>query len=108
MEAMATNELVAHYRVQAPCVPSDSRFLAYLLGALEVERGASKGEQWLLFENRGIQSAAQYADAASKAFAAGRAVGEGEFWDKFEPSRPLRRRKLFITKVRYHSLANIE
>jgi hypothetical protein len=99
MQAMVANELRAHVRLQAPTAPCNSDFLSFLIGGFEVRDGASKGEQWLAFENRGINTAAQYADAASKAFVAGQAVGEGEFWDRFDPQRPLTRRRLFVTKV---------
>ena len=100
---MAANEERAHRRLQEPFVPRDSPFVSLLMGTLVVTRGASKGERWLLFENRGIQSAAQYAGAAAAAFAAGTSLGEGEFWDRFDARRPLRRRRLFVVKVRADS-----
>lgn len=96
---MAANELRAHASLQPPNVPQECGCLLPLLGGLVVEGGASKGEQWLVFENRGVVSAAQYAAAAAEAYAARAAVGEGEFWDRFDAARPLRRRRVFVTKV---------
>jgi hypothetical protein len=96
---MAANELRAHLSLQPPTVRQECSCLLPLLGGLVVQGGASKGEQWLLFENRGIVSAAQYAAAAAEASAAGKAVGDGEFWDRFDAERPLRRRRVFVTKV---------
>ncbi|KAJ7563759.1 hypothetical protein O6H91_03G125100 [Diphasiastrum complanatum] len=60
------------------------------------DRGAG---QWLVFRDDGRITAANYAKAASEATAEGRAVGEWDFWDQFDPSRPIQRRRVFITKL---------
>jgi hypothetical protein len=99
-DAMAANELRAHARLQPPAVPAESNRLLKLLGGLVVQQGASRGEQWLLFRNQGIQSAAQYASLAAEAFARGKAVGEGEFFDRWDKARPLKQRRVFVKKVR--------
>lgn len=46
-----------------------------------------------------MYTADQYARMASEAFAAGRAVGDGEFWDRLDPKRPLARRRLAVLRV---------
>lgn len=54
--------------------------------------------QWLVFRNDGLYTAEGYSTRAAKAGAEGRALGEGEFWDRFDPQRPLQRRKVFVIK----------
>jgi hypothetical protein len=55
--------------------------------------------QWLVFRDDGRITAADYAKEAAQATAEGRALGEWEFWDRFDKSRPIQRRRLFITKL---------
>lgn len=97
---LADNEVRAQLRLQEPAVSAESDNLAKLLGTLTVESGAAKGERWLLFHNAGATSAAEYAQRAAQATVDGTAVGEGEFWDKFDSAGPLKRRKIFLVKVR--------
>lgn len=79
---------------------AESENVAKLLGTLTVEAGAAKGERWLLFHDAGATSAAEWAQRAAQATADGAAVGEGEFWDRFDANVPIKRRKIFIVKVR--------
>lgn len=79
---------------------AESDNVAKLLGTLTVEGGAAKGERWLLFHDAGATSAAEWAKSAAQATADGAAVGEGEFWDRFDATMPIKRRKIFIVKVR--------
>ena len=60
--------------------------------------GDSGHMQWLVFRNSGLVSAEQYALKAADAGAEGKALGEGEFWDRFDSQRPLQRRKVFVLK----------
>jgi hypothetical protein len=99
VDALAANELRAHARLQPPEVKEEGQYVAKLLGGLTVSNGASKGEQWLLFRNDGIITAAEYAARAAQATQKGQTVGEGEFWDRFNTRAPLKRRKIFIMKV---------
>ncbi len=52
-----------------------------------------------MFRDDGRITAADYAKEAAQATAEGRALGEWEFWDRFDKSRPIQRRRLFITKL---------
>ena len=103
-DAMAANELRAHARLQPPAVSRESNRMLKLMGGLVAEKGANKGEQWLLFRNQGIASAANYAGLAAQATQKQEAVGEGEFLDRWDRGRPLKQRKLFVLKVRVCSL----
>eukprot|EP00191_Tetraselmis_sp_GSL018_P024113 CAMPEP_0177623594 /NCGR_PEP_ID=MMETSP0419_2-20121207/28987_1 /TAXON_ID=582737 /ORGANISM="Tetraselmis sp., Strain GSL018" /LENGTH=402 /DNA_ID=CAMNT_0019124159 /DNA_START=168 /DNA_END=1378 /DNA_ORIENTATION=+ len=76
-DTLAANELATHAALQPPSVPQDAQ---------------------LVFRNDGLASAESYCAKATQASADGRAVGEGEFWDRFDASRPIRRRKIFILK----------
>lgn len=97
---MAANELATHGRLQPPTVGRESPYVNKLLGGMVLSQGASAGEQWLLFRNDGVATAADYCQVAAAAGAKGEALGEGEFWDKWDAARPLQRRKVFILKVR--------
>ena len=55
-DAMAANEVAAHCSLQPPIVPQESENLSKLLGGFEDE-----GQQWLVFQNHGIGTAAMYA-----------------------------------------------
>lgn len=55
--------------------------------------------QWLVFRDDGRKTAADYANMAAEATTEGRAVGEWEFWDRFDKSRPIQRRRIFVTKL---------
>lgn len=98
-DRMASNELRAHAALQPPSVREESEYMNKLLGGIVVRGGASAGEQWLVFRNDGIVTAAEYAGRAAQAGAAGEAVGEQEFWDRFDTARPLQRRKVFLIKI---------
>ena len=99
---MASNELAAHGALQPPAIAKLSDNLSKLLGGLIVEGGAGSGEQWVVFKTDGIANAAEYAGIAAEAGANGQAVGEGQFWDTWDKSRPLRGRKLFLIKASLH------
>jgi len=95
---MASNELMAFASLQPPSTPEYSDSLCKLLGAFLVGKlGAA--EQWLVLRNDGVYTADQYAQQAAQAFAEARAVGEGEFWDRMSPERPLLRRRVMVTRV---------
>lgn len=98
-DALAANELTSHAALQPPSVPSTSPYLVELLGGFQVTSGANAGEQWLVFKNDGVLTAADYATAAAGASAAGAALGDGEFWDRFDTSRVFRRRHAFIVSA---------
>lgn len=84
----------------------ESPYLVKLLGHFELSSGAAQGQRWLAFHSvggvgmSGAGTAGQYALTAAKATAERKAVGEGEFTDFIEKDGPLRRRKIFILKVR--------
>ena len=44
-------------------------------------------------------TAARYAQLGSEATGEGRAVGEQEFWDRFDPELALERRRRFVVKL---------
>eukprot|EP00898_Chlorokybus_atmophyticus_P003270 jgi/Chlat1/3944/Chrsp26S04197 len=96
-DAMAANELAAHAALQPPVIPEDkmSQHLCFLLGGFQT----SAGEQWLVFRNEGTVTAAEYAAAASEAGARGVAVGQGDFFDRWDRQRMLRRRRRFVLKL---------
>ncbi len=52
-----------------------------------------------MFWDDGRITAAHYVKEAAQATAEGRAVGEWQFWDRFDKSRPIQRRRHFITKL---------
>eukprot|EP00249_Psilotum_nudum_P020852 c27875_g1_i5 orf=553-1458(+) len=92
---MAANELASHAILQdAPEIEMCPN-LSVLLGGFQTKTG----EQWLVFRDDGQSTAADYAKAASKATAEGKAIGEWDFWDFFDHNRPLKRRHLFIIKL---------
>jgi len=97
-DTLAANELATHAALQPPSVPQECPQLAKLLGGFVSGLGGTVTEQWLVFRNDGLASAESYCAKATQASADGRAVGEGEFWDRFDASRPIRRRKIFILK----------
>lgn len=55
-------------------------------------------QQWLVFRNDGLTTAAAYAVRAAEAGKEDRALGEGEVWDMFDKSRPIARRQVFVLK----------
>ena len=55
--------------------------------------------QWLVFRDDGRLTAANYAKSASEATTEGRAVGEWEFWDRFDRNQPIKRRQIFIIRL---------
>lgn len=94
-DVMAANELSTHAFLQD--VPDEDICpnLQILLGGFQTRTG----EQWLVLRDDGRITAANYAKAASEATTEGRAVGEWEFWDRFDRSQPIKRRQIFIIKL---------
>ncbi|KAH9530802.1 hypothetical protein CY35_19G003200 [Sphagnum magellanicum] len=93
-DVMAANELRSHVLLQDASQDECSENIIYLYGGFQTRAG----EQWLVFGDDGRITAADYAKEAAQATAEGRAVGEWEFWDRFDKSRPIQRRRHFITK----------
>lgn len=104
--AMADNEVRAHERLQEPAVAAECAHLAKLLGEFTLGGGAAAGQRWLAFHavggvaGAGAGTAGAYARRAASATAQGAAVGEADFTDMFNKAAPLRRRKVFMLKVR--------
>ncbi|KAH9530777.1 hypothetical protein CY35_19G002700 [Sphagnum magellanicum] len=94
-DVMAANELRSHIILQDASQGECSENIIYLYGGFQTRAG----EQWLVFRDDGRITAADYAKEAAQATAEGRAVGEWEFWDRFDKSRPIQRRRHFITKL---------
>ncbi|KAH8970055.1 hypothetical protein BDL97_02G067000 [Sphagnum fallax] len=104
-DVMAANELRSHVILQQNDLLAVtlldasqgecSENIIYLYGGFQTRAG----EQWLVFRDDGRITAADYAKEAAQATAEGRAVGEWEFWDRFDKSRPIQRRWHFITKL---------
>ncbi|CAK9869256.1 unnamed protein product [Sphagnum jensenii] len=94
-DVMAANELRSHVILQDASQGKCSENIIYLYGGFQTRAG----EQWLVFRDDGRITAADYAKEAAQATAEGRAVGEWEFWDRFDKSRPIQRRRHFITKL---------
>ncbi|CAM6041541.1 unnamed protein product [Sphagnum compactum] len=94
-DVMAANELRSHVILQDASQGECSENIIYLYGGFQTRAG----EQWLVFRDDGRITAADYAKEAAQATAEGRAVGEWEFWDRFDKSRPIQRRRQFITKL---------
>ncbi|CAK9213847.1 unnamed protein product, partial [Sphagnum jensenii] len=94
-DVMATNELRSHVILQDASQGECSENIIYLYGGFQTR----VGEQWLVFRDDGRITAADYAKEAAQATAEGRAIGEWEFWDRFDKSRPIQRRRHFITKL---------
>ncbi|KAH7424410.1 hypothetical protein KP509_11G007400 [Ceratopteris richardii] len=93
-DAMAANELATHAVLQE----ASKEFcphIALLLGGFQT----LTGEQWLVFQDRGQLTAADYAKAAGLATTDRRAVGNWEFLDYLDYSRPIQRRRIFIIKM---------
>lgn len=67
----------------------------------EISKGLTCGflRQWLVFRDDGKVTAVDYAKMAADATTEGRAVGEWEFWDRFDKTRPILRRLIYITKL---------
>ena len=55
--------------------------------------------QWLVLRDDGTITAAAYAKLAAAATDAGAAVGEWEFFDRFDRQRPLERRQRFLVRL---------
>ncbi|CAK9266705.1 unnamed protein product [Sphagnum jensenii] len=94
-DVMAANELRSHVILQDASQGECSENIIYLYGGFQTRAG----EQWLVFRDDGRITAADYAKEAAQATAEGCAVGEWEFWDRFDKSRPIQRRRHFITKL---------
>ncbi|KAH8931045.1 hypothetical protein BDL97_19G001600 [Sphagnum fallax] len=94
-DVMAANELRSHVILQDASQGECSENIIYLYGGFQTRAG----EQWLVFRDDGRITAADYAKEAAQATAEGCAVGEWEFWDRFDKSRPIQRRQHFITKL---------
>eukprot|EP00192_Tetraselmis_astigmatica_P011306 CAMPEP_0117664572 /NCGR_PEP_ID=MMETSP0804-20121206/9300_1 /TAXON_ID=1074897 /ORGANISM="Tetraselmis astigmatica, Strain CCMP880" /LENGTH=367 /DNA_ID=CAMNT_0005471831 /DNA_START=247 /DNA_END=1350 /DNA_ORIENTATION=- len=97
-DTLAANELATHSALQPPSVDRMHPNVCKLLGGFVSGLGGTVTEQWLVFRNDGTTSAEVYANKAAQAGAKGEAVGEGEFWDRFDSERPLKRRKIFVLK----------
>ncbi|KAG0618596.1 hypothetical protein M758_4G076500 [Ceratodon purpureus] len=94
-DVMAANELATHVILQDTELGDISENISYLYGGFQTRTG----EQWLVFRDDGKVTAADYAKLAAEATSEGRAVGEWDFWDRFDKSRPIHRRLMFITKL---------
>ncbi|KAG6438393.1 hypothetical protein SASPL_103335 [Salvia splendens] len=66
-----------------------------LIGGFETKTG----EQWLAFRNDGKYTAAGYAQVASEKMTKYSDVGGQAFWNPFEKSETIKRRRYFITKL---------
>mmetsp|Transcript_514 Transcript_514/g.1104 ORF Transcript_514/g.1104 Transcript_514/m.1104 type:complete len:446 (+) Transcript_514:52-1389(+) len=108
-DAMAANEFSAYAAIQPPAVEKEdmSPYIYKLLGGFEATEGLTAGEKWLVFRNDGLSTAASYAAEAAKATSEGRALGEGEFWDNLDESRPIARRRAFIKLALYQALLGL-
>ncbi|KAL3684942.1 hypothetical protein R1sor_002964 [Riccia sorocarpa] len=94
VDMMAVNELVTHAALQE-AAGGDHPNIVYLYGGFQTRAG----EQWLVFRDNGQITGQEYAKNASEATSTGEAVGQWDFWDRFDPDRPILRRKIFITKL---------
>lgn len=98
---LAANEVNVHAALQ----PTDGKYkgahpcICKLMGSFTTKEGISAGENWLVFRDDGTETAAQYASRAAAATSQGKAVGEGEFWDRLDPLRPLARRGRMIRNI---------
>ncbi|CAG9464847.1 unnamed protein product [Pedinophyceae sp. YPF-701] len=99
-DIMAANELKAHSSLQTPDGEPPEN-VAKLLGGFVVKDGAGTGEQWLVFRAGldGTATLEEYAKVAAEATSTKGTVGEGEFWDRFDYSRALRRRQVFLLRA---------
>ncbi|KAG6548408.1 hypothetical protein Mapa_009894 [Marchantia paleacea] len=94
VDMMAVNELISHAVLQE-AADGNPPNISYMYGGFQTRTG----EQWLVFRDSGQITGADYAKAASQATSKGEAVGQWDFWDRFEPERPILRRKIYITKL---------
>ncbi|CAM6127052.1 unnamed protein product [Calypogeia fissa] len=95
VDIMATNELISHATLQDATPSGVPRHVAFCYGGFRTR----VGEQWLVFQDRGQVTAVDYAKAAGKATVDKTAVGEWDFWDRFDIERPIKRRQVFIVKL---------
>lgn len=63
--------------------------------------------QWLVFQDNGVDTAAQYAMAAAQATVEMKSVGSGDFWDGMDPIRIIRRRHRFILEILQQGVAGL-
>ena len=106
-DLLASNELRAFASLQPPSTPDYSSHLTKLLGAFQVgPPGAT--ESWLVLRNDGLSTVDQFAVQCAKAFGEGRAVGEAQFWDRFDSTAPLRRRADIIRRILTGVLLGLE
>ncbi|KAI5084689.1 hypothetical protein GOP47_0000858 [Adiantum capillus-veneris] len=94
-DAMAANELATHAVIQETSDAGGCPNVTRLLGGFQTQTG----EQWLVFRDDGQSTAADYAKAAGISTTERRAVGDWEFLDYFDYSRPIKRRYIFIIKL---------
>lgn len=100
-QRLAANEVNVHAALQ----PAEGTYtnahpcLCKLMGSFVTRKGPSAGERWLVFRDDGTETAARYASRAANATSRGMAVGEGEFWDRLDPLRPLSRRGRMIRNI---------
>ena len=87
-------------------MPQECPYVAKLMGQFTLASGAQEGQRWLAFHSvgglsgAGAGTAGAYSQAAAKATEEGAVLGQGEFTDMFDKGGPMRRRKIFILKVR--------
>lgn len=55
--------------------------------------------QWLVFRRDGSETGAAWAQKAAEATATNSSIGDGDFFDIFEPQRRLQRRQAFICSI---------
>lgn len=104
---MAANELAAHAALQPPVATALCPNVAVALGSFSPHSGPSAGDQWIVLRNDGGTTAAAYAAEAACAGAARRGVGGTDFWDLFDPERPLARRRTFVREVLRQGLSGV-
>eukprot|EP00873_Tetraselmis_striata_P006732 jgi/Tetstr1/426996/TSEL_017203.t1 len=93
-DLLAANELATHSALQPPSVPSECPQICKLMGGFTSGVDSAALQQWLVFRNDGLTTAAAYAVRAAEAGKEDRALGEGEVWDMFDKSRPIARRQM--------------
>ncbi|KAL1547360.1 hypothetical protein AAHA92_23847 [Salvia divinorum] len=94
-DLMAANELSAHASLQSNTKSVACSNIQVLIGGFETKTG----EQWLAFRNDGKYTAAGYAQVASEKMSKYSDVGGQTFWNPFEKSETIKRRRYFITKL---------
>lgn len=60
-----------------------------------------------MFQDHGVETAAQYAAAAAQATMEKKPVGSGDLWDGMDPRRTLHRRHSFILSILRQGVAGL-